>query len=120
MIALKNIPVRVALVLAITLTSGIASAQKFDSSNNQQTTRTATAGSGGSSYVKPNCPVSYVSANCLPRQKMPRAASKDECQCQVRRVNQGKTTLWVRDCYVQLPDETVYFCKNPIHQPPRG
>lgn len=116
----KNIPVRVALVLAITLTSGISFAQTFNPNNGQQGGRNAPAKSVGSSFKGLDCPVTHVSNNCLPRRKMPRAASKDSCECQVRRVKNGATTLWVRDCYVQLPDETVYFCKNPIHQPPRG
>lgn len=120
MYAFTNGPVRVALVLVLALMTGMASAQTHGNGQQGNNVRSVAPGSGGSGYKKPDCPVTHVSANCLPRRKMPRAVSKDQCECQIRRVNNGKTTLWVRDCYVQLPDETVYFCKPPIHGLPRG
>jgi hypothetical protein len=93
-----------------------ATAQK----QNERAKATAQTSSGGTDYTKPNCPITYVSDRCLPPKRLRKVASKEECSCEVIRVNSGSRTLWVRNCYVQLPDETVYYCKSPIHQPPRS
>lgn len=66
-----------------------------------------------------DCNKNPLLVGCPPQQKYPQAASKDECSCELNRVNVGKRTLWVRNCYVQLPDRTIYYCKNPIHTPPK-
>ncbi len=74
---------------------------------------------GGSSFQVIDCQKNPLAVGCPPQQKYRKAASKDECSCELNRVNVGKRTLWVRNCYVQLPDRTIYYCKNPIHTPPK-
>ena len=113
----KN-PARFTLALVFALTSGISFAQKFDRGPNNNPLSTTSRES--SNYKGLNCPVTHVSGRCLPRQNLPRANSREDCGCRVKKVKNGKTTLWVRDCYVQLPDNTVFFCKPPIHKMPRG
>lgn len=74
----------------------------------------------GSEFKKPDCPVTYVDSRCLPRRPLPKVASKQDCECEVVKVNSGGRTLWVRNCYLQLPDNTVFYCKPTPHLKPAG
>lgn len=75
--------------------------------------------SDNGSFLIIDCKKNPLAVGCPPQQKYPKAASKEECSCELNRVNVGKRTLWVRNCYVQLPDRAIYYCKNPIHTPPK-
>ncbi len=62
----------------------------------------------------PNCPPGIAVTGCGHKTPLPRVTSKTDCECQIRRVRSGNRILLIKDCYVQLPNDTVFFCKEPI------
>jgi hypothetical protein len=72
-----------------------------------------------SSAINPNCITANI-RGCRPRLPMPRFASKESCSCKVNVIRSGGRNIQVKDCYGQLPDNTVHFCKNPFAQGQAG
>lgn len=74
---------------------------------------------GERSAIDPNCATANI-RGCRPRLPMPRFVSKESCECKVNVIRSGGRTIQVKDCYGQLPDNTVHFCKNPFAQGQAG
>jgi hypothetical protein len=86
-----------------------AEAQRQGPSNRNQPTHSTPNGEG-SSTINPNC-ITHV---CKPKKPMRKVSSKESCECGINVIRSGGRTIQVKDCYVQLPDNTVHFCKNPF------
>jgi hypothetical protein len=102
-----------ALILAVGFAVAPAVAQQ-----RQAPTREAPEGES-STAINPNCITANI-RGCRPRLPMPRFDSKESCECKVNVIRSGGRTLQVKDCYGQLPDNTVHFCKNPFAQGQAG
>lgn len=99
------------LALAATLGVLVAPAQaqnQTTGNNGSQTSRSAPEGE--KSVINPNC-ITHV---CRTPRPVRRVVSRESCECKVNVIRSGGRTIQVKDCYVALPDNTVYYCKNPF------
>ena len=74
-------------------------------------------GNGPSRVPLRPCPPGVTAAvdlNCRPWTP-PRftAASKEECTCHTTYTTINGRRVATKDCYVLLPDDTTYYCRNP-------
>lgn len=105
----KRAFVSIALIAAMGMSVLPASAQQ-QSTNNQGQQSGRSTPEGEKSTFNPNC-ITHV---CQPPRRMRRVASRESCDCTINVIRSGGRTIQVKDCYVQLPDNTVFFCKNPF------
>jgi hypothetical protein len=99
------------LALAVAFGAAVVSAPaQQQSTNNQGQQSERSTPEGEKSLFDPNC-ITHV---CQPPRQMRKVASRDSCDCTVNVIRSGGRTIQVKDCYVQLPDNTVFFCKNPF------
>ena len=96
------------LALLVALGSSIASVQAQRSPNGQQTSRSTPEGE--KSIIDPKC-ITHV---CQPRRQLRKVVSRESCECKINVIRSGGRTIQVKDCYVSLPDNTIYYCKNPF------
>lgn len=99
-----------ATILAAGLISMPAEAQRQGGNNQGQQTTRSTPNGESSTATRPNC----ITHACQPPRKIRKVASKESCECSINVIRSGGRTIQVKDCYVQLPDNTVHFCKNPF------
>lgn len=99
-----------ALVAALGMSIVSASAQR-QSTNNQGQQSGRSTSQGERSVINPNC----ITHACQPPRRMPRpVASRESCECSISVIRSGGRTIQVKNCYVQLPDSSVFYCKNPF------
>jgi hypothetical protein len=108
-LAAKITVASLALVAALGAAVISAPAQQQSTNNQGQETGRSTPESEKSTF-DPNC-ITHV---CQPPRQMRRVASRESCECKINVIRSGGRTIQVKDCYVALPDNTVYFCKNPF------
>ena len=101
-----------AIVIAIGFAVAPAQAQR-PSPNNPGPATHATP-EGENSLKNPNCRIGAVSKGCQPRRQLRKVVSRESCECKINVIRSGGRTIQVKDCYVALPDNTVYYCKNPF------
>lgn len=99
-----------AAMLAAGLVSIPAEAQRQSANTQGQQTTRSTPNGESSSAINPNC----ITHACQPKKPMRKVSSKESCECSVNVIRSGGRTIQVKDCYVQLPDNTVHFCRNPF------
>ena len=101
-------PAKFGMVIILGIAAAPAMGQQTGPSNNPGPSRSAPEGE--KSTFNPNC-ITHV---CPPRRPMRKVASRESCECKVNVIRSGGRTIQVKDCYVQLPDNTVHFCKSPF------
>jgi hypothetical protein len=71
-------------------------------------------GNGPSAPPLRPCPPGTIThvVDCRPWTPPRRVASEDKCECHVKYQTINGQRVAVRDCYVLLPNDQVYYCEN--------
>lgn len=80
---------------------------------NQQRPPVPESSNGATTPELPPCPPGAApTPNCRPWNPPRRAESEEDCECQITYQTMNGQRVAVRDCYVLLPNDKVYYCEQ--------